>query len=120
MRTTDDRGHQRSRMVGGLNKSQWRTDYDSEWRWTPISTPRSRARFSSVPPFLSSPGHRSDPFFRHIIDPHFPCFALVRRFLDRFIARRPKGGRSPSVKIERGACLTHTHTQTYLCITYTA
>jgi len=40
-----DRGHRGTVMVGGLNKSQWRTDYDSEWRRSPINAAsRSRSR----------------------------------------------------------------------------
>lgn len=30
-------------LVGDLNKSQWQTDYDSEWRWASVPAPHIRA-----------------------------------------------------------------------------
>lgn len=33
----------RAAMVGDLNKSQWQTDYESEWRWASVPAPHIRA-----------------------------------------------------------------------------
>lgn len=104
-------------MVGGLNKSQWQTDYDSEWRW--ISASRARALFRR-----RSSSRREGPIVTHgaicprnfeFVDLQFFPFRFSRALSSSIVSnfRRERAKREAFVGENRTRCVSHTYIGIY-------